>query len=143
MSQLSSQVQDPNWVSVHITKFSHNTSPYGTRSFVWVHVNNRNDLDLVVRNSRVVDDYGNYQDRILMKVTGGAEVLVQKLTDCVTGVLLTYDQETQDLSQLIRFCQEYDPATRAEYPVDIVVKSPFMAMRYPKTINTVCNPFCV
>lgn len=76
MSQLSSQIQDPDWVSVPIVKFSHNTSPYGTKSFVWVHVNTRNDLDLVIRNARVVDDYGNYQDRILMKITGGAEVLV-------------------------------------------------------------------
>ncbi len=85
MSQLSSQFQDPNWLSVPIWKFSHNTSPYGTRSFAWVHINNRTDLDLVIRNARVVDDYGNYQDRILMTITGGAEVLVRKLI----GVFLT------------------------------------------------------
>ncbi len=76
MSQLSSQAQDPNWVSVPIMKFSHNTSPYGTKTFVWDHVNHRNDLDLVIRNARAVDDYGSYQDRILIKITGGAEVLV-------------------------------------------------------------------
>jgi hypothetical protein len=77
MSQLSSQVQDPNWVSVPVAKFSHNNSPYGTKSFIWIHINHRNDLDFVIRNARVVDDYGNFQDRILMKVTGGAEVLVR------------------------------------------------------------------
>lgn len=137
MSQLSSQVQDPNWVSAPIAKFSHNTSPYGTRSFVWVHVNNRNDLDFVIRNARVADDYGNYQDRILMKITGGADVLVSKLLSFAAGRELISDQETQDLGQLVRFCQEFDPATGAEYPVDVVVKSPFMAMRYPKSINTV------
>lgn len=101
-------------------KFSHNTSPCGTKTFVWDHVNHRNDLDLVIRNARAVDDYGSYQDRILMKITGGAEVL-----------------ETQDLSQLVLLCRDFDPATGTDYPVDVVVKSPFMAMRYPKTINTV------
>jgi hypothetical protein len=72
-----------------------------------------------------------------MKITGGAEVLVRKFIDFIAGIELTSDQETQDLGQLVRFCQEFDPATGAEYPVDIVVKSPFMAMRYPKSINTV------
>jgi len=137
MSQLSSQVQDPNWVSVPIAKFSHNTTPYGTKSFVWTHVNNRNDLDLVIRNARVVDDYGNYQERILMKVTGGAEVLVWELVHLAAEATLTHGQETQDLGQLVTFCREFDLASGSEYPVDIVVKSPFMAMRYPKTINTV------
>jgi hypothetical protein len=78
MSQLSSQAQDPNWVSAPIIKFSHNTSPYGSKTFVWDHINHRNDLDLVIRTARAVDDYGSYQDRILMKITGGAEVLVWK-----------------------------------------------------------------
>ncbi len=76
MSQHSSQARDPNWVSVPIMKFSHNTSLHGTKTFVWDHVNHRNDLDLVIRNARAIDDYGSYQDRILMKITGGAEVLV-------------------------------------------------------------------
>jgi hypothetical protein len=52
-------------------------------------------------------------------------------------VLLINNQETQDLGQLVTFCREFDPASGLEYPVDVVVKSPFMAMRYPKTINTV------
>ncbi|KAE9380722.1 hypothetical protein N431DRAFT_395907 [Stipitochalara longipes BDJ] len=76
-------------------------------------------MSLVIRNSRVVDDHGNYQDRILMKITAGVELL-----------------ETQDLGQLVTYCQDFDPTTGKERPVDIVVKSPFMAMRYPKTINT-------
>jgi hypothetical protein len=50
---------------------------------------------------------------------------------------LTHDQETQDLGQLVSFCQEFDPATGVEHPIDIVVKSPFMAMKYPKAVNTV------
>jgi hypothetical protein len=76
MSQLSSLDQDPKWISAPIARFSHNTSPYATKSFVWTHVNNRKDMSFVIRNSRVVDDYGNFQDLILMKIVAGAESLV-------------------------------------------------------------------
>lgn len=72
-----------------------------------------------------------------MKVTGGAEVLVWELVHLAAEATLTHGQETQDLGQLVTFCREFDPASGSEYPVDIVVKSPFMAMRYPKTVNTV------
>jgi len=74
MSQISSQ--DPNWVSIPIAKYSHNTSPYGTRHFVWNHVGVRNDLDFIVRDTRVIDENGNYANRIVMKITAGADVLV-------------------------------------------------------------------
>ena len=47
----------------------------------------------------------------------------------------------QDLSLLVGYCKEFDSSHGAEYPVDLVVKSPFMAMRYPKTVNTVRNLF--
>jgi len=77
MSQISSQ--DPYWVSVPIAKYSHNTSPYSTRRFVWNHVGVRNDLDFIVRDTRVIDENGNYANRIVMKITAGADVLV-----CVT-----------------------------------------------------------
>jgi hypothetical protein len=76
MSQLSSLVQDPNWISIPFAKFSHNTSPYGTRNFIWSHVSQRNDLDLIVRNDRVVDEYGNYSNRVVLKITAGMDVLV-------------------------------------------------------------------
>lgn len=76
MSQFYSQAPGPHSISVPIAKFSHNITPCGTKSFVWTHINNRKDLDLVIRNASVVDDCGNYQDCILMKVTGGAEILV-------------------------------------------------------------------
>jgi hypothetical protein len=49
------------------------------------------------------------------------------------------DQENQDLGHLVQFCQEFDLSTGAEHPVQVVVKCPFMAMRYPKTTNTVCG----
>jgi hypothetical protein len=56
---------------------------------------------------------------------------------------LTHDQETQDLGQLVLLCREFDPAAGTDYPVDVVVKSPFMAMRYPKTFNTVRTSFSI
>ena len=76
MSQVSSQVQDPNWASIPFAKFSHNTSQFGTRNFVWNHAGARNDLDLIVRSVRLVDEQGNYSSRIVLKVTAGAEILV-------------------------------------------------------------------
>jgi hypothetical protein len=76
MSQASSQVHDPDWVSIPVLKFSHNTSPYGTRSFTWNHVGQRNDLDCIIRNARVVDESGIYTIRVVMKITAGIDVLV-------------------------------------------------------------------
>jgi hypothetical protein len=78
MSQASSQIHDSNWVSLPIVKFSHNTSPYATRNFVWNHVGARNDLDFIVRDMRVIDDQGNYTNRVLMKITAGTEMLVRE-----------------------------------------------------------------
>lgn len=79
MSQSTSQAQDANWVSIPFAKFSHNTSPYGTRNITWSHVNYRSDLDLVVRNTRVTDDYGIHSTKFIMKITAGAEVLVHNI----------------------------------------------------------------
>ncbi len=76
MSQVSSQALDPDWVSVSIAKFSHNTSPYGTRTYTWNHISTRNDLDFVIRNARCIDEEGKHDTRVIMKVTGGADVLV-------------------------------------------------------------------
>lgn len=76
MSQLLSQSGDLIYASISIAKFSHNTCPNGTRNFVWSHVANRNDLDLIVRRSRVVDEYGNFNERLVMKIVAGAELLV-------------------------------------------------------------------
>lgn len=90
MSQLLSQALDPIDASISIAKFSHNTCPYGTQNFVWTHVANRNDLDFIVRRTRVVDEHGNFNERLVMKISAGAELLVlrsfanvqmQELTD--------------------------------------------------------------
>ncbi|CZR52372.1 uncharacterized protein PAC_02249 [Phialocephala subalpina] len=120
MSQTSSQALDPDWVSLSIVKFSHNTSPYGTKTYTWSHISTRPDLDIVIRNARCVDEQGKHDTRVIMKVSAGADVM-----------------ETQDLLELVRFCQQFNPSTGAEHPVEIAIKSPFLAMRYPKTVNTV------
>lgn len=76
MFQASSQIHDPNLVSIPFAKFSHNTSPYGTRNFIWNHVGQRDDLDLIIRNNRVVDEHGNITTQVTMKITAGADTLV-------------------------------------------------------------------
>lgn len=84
MSQISSQAQtqEPNWVSIPFAKYSHNSSPIGTRNFIWNHVGLRNDLDFIVRDTRVIDETGNYANRIVMKITVGADILVRVTCKC-------------------------------------------------------------
>ncbi|KAG0645858.1 hypothetical protein D0Z07_7961 [Hyphodiscus hymeniophilus] len=120
MSQSSSQALDPSWVSVSFAKFSHNSSPYGARNFTWHHVGSRNDLDVVLRNTRLVDENGNFCNRLFMKISAGSEEL-----------------EQQDLYELLQYLQAFDPSSGGECPVQVVVKSPFLAMRYPKSANIV------
>jgi hypothetical protein len=76
MSQSSSQALDPSWVSVSFAKFSHNSSPFGTRNFTWNHVGSRNDLDIILRDTRLLGENSNFQNRLVMKINAGAEELV-------------------------------------------------------------------
>lgn len=76
MSQSASQALDSSWVSVSFAKFSHNTSPLGTRNFTWIHVGARGDLHIVLRNVRHMDDSGGYHTRLVMKINAGTEELV-------------------------------------------------------------------
>ncbi|TQS36672.1 hypothetical protein Golomagni_02869 [Golovinomyces magnicellulatus] len=116
---MSSQVADPIWASFPLIKFSHHTGPNGTRSHVWTHINYRNDLKFILRDIRIVDDYGNYETRSWMKIIGGTEVM-----------------ESQDLSQLVNISQNFSSSLGVEHPIEIVVRSPFLAMRYPKNANS-------
>ena len=77
MSQIFSHPLDPTWLSIPFAKFSHNSCPYGTRNFTWNHVGARNDLDFILRHTRVADENGNFHMRILMKINAGAEELVR------------------------------------------------------------------
>jgi hypothetical protein len=76
MSQVSSQIRDSSLVSIPFVKFSHNTSQYGSRNFIWNHIGQRDDLDLVIQTSRVIDEQGNYATRVMLKITAGVDVLV-------------------------------------------------------------------
>lgn len=84
MSQVFSQALDPDWVSLSIVKFSHNTSAYGTRTYTWNHISSRNDLDFVIRNARYVDGDAKNGTRVIMKVSAGAEEMVS----CLKSILL-------------------------------------------------------
>ena len=71
-----SEAKSLDWIVVPIAKFSHNSCPVGTRNFVWNHVSLREDMDIVFQTSRMVDDLGNLANRVVMKITAGAELLV-------------------------------------------------------------------
>jgi hypothetical protein len=133
MSQFS---QDADWVAVPIAKFSHNTSPYGTRTFTWNHVNDRSDLFLTIRKNQVVDSTGNLAVRVLMLVSGGTIIFVL-LASIATQLSLIIRQEEQDLTELVKFCDRFDASTGVDAPVDVVIKTPFLAMKFPKGVHTV------
>jgi len=71
-----SEAKSLDWIVVPIAKFSHNSCPVGTRNFVWNHVSLREDMDIVFQTSRMVDEMGNLANRVVMKITAGAELLV-------------------------------------------------------------------
>ena len=52
-------------------------------------------------------------------------------------------QESQDLTKLVQYCNAFSPSSGEAHPVDVVVKSPFLAMKYPKTAQTVSSPLTV
>ncbi|RKF81108.1 hypothetical protein GcM3_039012 [Golovinomyces cichoracearum] len=138
-SMMSSQAADPIWTSFPLIKFSHHTGPNGSRSHAWTHINYRNDLKLILRDIRIIDDYGNYETRSWMKVVGGTEVMVNKdhIHDFSKISMLSNSfQESQDLSQLVNLSQEFSSSLGIEHPIEIVVRSPFLAMRYPKTASS-------
>lgn len=76
MAQLQQQLPDASWISVPFKKFSYNTGRVGSKMNSWTHVGPCNDLNLVIRDARVIDSQGNYNTRVMMKVSKGAEVLV-------------------------------------------------------------------
>jgi hypothetical protein len=76
MSQAFTLGQDTHLISIPFIKFSHSTSLYGTRNFIWSHIQ-RDDLDLVVRYNRVIDEQGNCTTRVVMRIIAGKDVLVR------------------------------------------------------------------
>jgi hypothetical protein len=86
MSQVS-QAQEPNWASIPVSKFSHSTLPIGAQNITWTHLNNRNDIDLVIRSTQLFDGARNHLPQLLMKISVGVEVLVCILSGflCLTA----------------------------------------------------------
>jgi hypothetical protein len=137
MSQAKSHGEAPTWVVIPIAKFSHNLSPSNVKNFTWSHISHRNDLDLVLQNVRVVDDVGNRRDGIIMKITAGADVMVSHPPQSLLNLFPDIIQETQELGELVDIHREYTPCLGSEHPVEVVIKDPFLAMRYPKPGNMV------
>ncbi len=67
--------EDPIWASLPIAKFSHVVGHSGRRFPTWTHVSTKN-LTLVIQAIRVVDKYGSYDRRVVMRISDGTEVLV-------------------------------------------------------------------
>ncbi|KAH8816124.1 hypothetical protein F5884DRAFT_209779 [Xylogone sp. PMI_703] len=105
--------------SIPFTKFSHTTNSLEAVKFTWNHIG-RSDLDFVVHKSRIALGDGSHGSQTIMKVTAGADIL-----------------EEQNLDSLVHCLQGYNASKVSECPVQLVVKSPFMAMRYPKDTHTV------
>ncbi|KAG4439684.1 hypothetical protein IFR05_004821 [Cadophora sp. M221] len=107
-SHFGSQSEDPPLAMVPLVKFSHVTFPAARPCPAWIHPDYP-DLKLVIQTCRVVDEYGNYSRRAVMKVLSKGKIV-----------------ESQNLSQLVRTVQ------RDASLVEIRGNSPRIAMRYPK-----------
>ncbi|KAH8601345.1 hypothetical protein B0O99DRAFT_667754 [Bisporella sp. PMI_857] len=114
-----SQTPESTWACLPIVKFSHNSCPVGVRNFIWNHIGLRNDMDFVIQNAQVVDGLGNVATRVVLKVVAGADTL-----------------ELQDLGELIKICRDNMQPSGAEHPVQVVTRSPFLAMRYPQATSS-------
>ncbi|PBP20944.1 hypothetical protein BUE80_DR008250 [Diplocarpon rosae] len=114
MSQ-SNNLKDPIWASLPVVKFSHLTCISGRRCPAWTHVT-ASDLSFVVQAIRVVDEFGSYDRRIVMKIFRGQEIL-----------------ELQDLGQVVQHYRQPVSPTEPEGAVEVMTRGVSMAMRYPKT----------
>jgi hypothetical protein len=50
---------------------------------------------------------------------------------------LTLSKETQDLEDLVNYSRAHASISGVEHPIHVVIRSPFLAMRYPKTATEV------
>ncbi|KAK2627144.1 hypothetical protein QTJ16_003110 [Diplocarpon rosae] len=114
MSQ-SNNLKDPLWASLPVVKFSHLTCFSGRRCPAWTHVT-ASDLSFVVQAIQVVDEFGSYDRRIVMKIFRGQEIL-----------------EMQDLGQVVQHYRQPVSPTEPEGAVEVMTRGVSMAMRYPKT----------
>ncbi|KAI6715186.1 hypothetical protein PZA11_006018 [Diplocarpon coronariae] len=111
----SNNLEDPIWASLPVVKFSHLTCPTGRRCPAWTHVT-ASDLSFVVQAIRVVDELGSYGRRVVMKIFRSQEIL-----------------ESQDLGQVVQHYRQPASPTEPAGAVEVMTRGVSMAMRYPKT----------
>lgn len=87
----------------------------------------RSDLDFSLQEVRVIDGHGNERAGVVLNIAAGAEVFVSYLT-----VVLNNPDSVQEAQELLELVEIHQAAADGERPVEMVVKSPFLAMRYPK-----------
>lgn len=63
------------WGPLTLIKFSYVTYPSNSICSTWNHLTS-NNLKLVIQTLRVVDDHGTYDQRLMMRVSKGPEILV-------------------------------------------------------------------
>ncbi|KAK0121167.1 hypothetical protein ONS96_011347 [Cadophora gregata f. sp. sojae] len=95
------------WASLPLIKFSSVTYPSNSICPTWSHLTS-NNLRVVIQTSRVVDDNGAYDQRVMLRASKGSELLV-----------------SQDLERLVRI-RQHDASM-----VEVAQISPRIAMRYP------------
>ncbi|CAD6446231.1 75fc1077-f955-4e64-8beb-cd1ebfd97997 [Sclerotinia trifoliorum] len=110
------QSQQNLTIVVPLVKFSCSLVNQGsTTGIQWSHYL-RNDLELVIQEMQAGGS-GN-EKNLMMKVVAGAEYL-----------------EEQNLDDMARIYKDFIPSPGSRTPVDVVVKRPLLALRYPKLNN--------
>ncbi|RDL37044.1 uncharacterized protein BP5553_04477 [Venustampulla echinocandica] len=120
MSQLFPRAHESVLDALPFAKFSHATCAYDVSTFTWCHVSGRDDLRLVFHAGGTVDKHGNHVESLVMDIHAGAELL-----------------ESQDLGELVELSKGFGSSTEPARPVQVVIKCPCLAMRYPKPGNIV------
>lgn len=75
LTMARSQPDGPMWGPLTLVKFSYVTYPSNSICSTWNHLTS-NNLKLVIQTLRVVDDHGTYDQRLMMRVSKGPEILV-------------------------------------------------------------------
>ncbi|APA08695.1 hypothetical protein sscle_04g034650 [Sclerotinia sclerotiorum 1980 UF-70] len=110
------QSQQNLTIVVPLVKFSCSSVNQGsTTGIQWSHYL-RNDLELVIQEMQ--NGSSGNEKNLMMKVVAGADYL-----------------EEQNLDDIARNYKDFIPSPGSRNPVDVVVKRPILALRYPKRNN--------
>ncbi|EDN99581.1 predicted protein [Sclerotinia sclerotiorum 1980 UF-70] len=111
------QSQQNLTIVVPLVKFSCSSVNQGsTTGIQWSHYL-RNDLELVIQEMQ--NGSSGNEKNLMMKVVAGADYL-----------------EEQNLDDIARNYKDFIPSPGSRNPVDVVVKRPILALRYPKRNNS-------